>query len=390
MKIAFIYDSVYPWVKGGAERRVYELAKRLVENGHEVHWYTMGFWMDETSQMPENMELNGIHLHSVCKPVELYTSGRRSIKEAIYFALKLTRPLMNEHFDVVDCQGFPFFSCFTAKIHSLLGKSTLFITFHEVWGDYWYEYLGKMGIFGKVVEKLTFKLTDHVITVSKKTMRDLEDLSGVKSTVIPNGIDFREIEAIKVEDTGDSQTKHSTRSSHVIFAGRLIKEKNLGLLMESIEIIRSRRPEIKCLIVGEGPEREKLEKTVSKKNLNQNIEFMGFLENQKTLISLMKSSKVFVLPSKREGFGMVVIEANACGLPVVVFKHDMNAACDLITEDLNGFISTGPEDMAEKIIQGIARHDTMKDACIASAKRYDWDGIVKSLEDLYRSSCTEN
>ncbi|MEN6574450.1 glycosyltransferase family 4 protein [Methanobacterium aggregans] len=390
MKIAFIYDSVYPWVKGGAERRVYELAKRLVENGHEVHWYTMGFWMDETSQMPENMELNGIHLHSVCKPVELYTSGRRSIKEAIYFALKLTRPLMNEHFDVVDCQGFPFFSCFTAKLHSLLGKSTLFITFHEVWGDYWYEYLGKMGIFGKVVEKLTFKLTDHVITVSKKTMRDLEDLSGVKSTVIPNGIDFREIEAIKVEDTGDSQTKHSARNSHVIFAGRLIKEKNLGLLMESIEIIRSRRPEIKCLIVGEGPEREKLEKTVSKKNLNQNIEFMGFLENQKTLISLMKSSKVFVLPSKREGFGMVVIEANACGLPVVVFKHDMNAACDLITEDLNGFISTGPEDMAEKIIQGITRHDTMKDACIASAKRYDWDGIVKSLEDVYRSSCTEN
>ena len=41
MKIAFIYDAVYPWVKGGAEKRVYELAKRLVQLGHEVHWYSI-------------------------------------------------------------------------------------------------------------------------------------------------------------------------------------------------------------------------------------------------------------------------------------------------------------------------------------------------------------
>lgn len=383
MKIAFIYDSVYPWVKGGAERRVYELAKRLVERGHEVHWYTMGFWMDENSKMPEDMNLEGIHLHSVCKPVELYTSDRRSIKEAIYFAIKLLRPLMRENFDVVDCQGFPFFSCFTAKLHSLTGRSTLFITFHEVWGDYWYEYLGKLGIFGKMVEKLTFKLTDHTITVSKKTMRDLEDISGVKSTVIPNGIDFKEIESIEVQNHDNKiQPIHN---SDVIYAGRLIKEKNLELLLESIETVRSRMPEVKCLIVGEGPEREKLEKIVLKKNLKDNIKFMGFLEDHENLISLMKSSKVFVLPSKREGFGMVVVEANACGLPVVVYEHEMNAARDLIDENVNGFIATDSKDMAEKIIMGMERHDTMKDACVTSAKRYDWEGIVQKLEEVYTS-----
>ena len=383
MKIAFIYDSVYPWVKGGAERRVYELAKRLVERGHEVHWYTMGFWMDENSKMPEDMDLEGIHLHSVCKPVELYTSDRRSIKEAIYFAIKLLRPFMRENFDVVDCQGFPFFSCFTAKLHSLTGRSTLFITFHEVWGDYWYEYLGKLGIFGKMVEKLTFKLTDHTITVSKKTMRDLEDLGGVKSTVIPNGINFKEIESIEAQNP-DNKTQ-PIHNADVLYAGRLIKEKNLELLLESIETVRSRMPEVKCLIVGEGPEREKLEKIVLKKNLKDNIKFMGFLEDHENLISLMKSSKVFVLPSKREGFGMVVVEANACGLPVVVYEHEMNAARDLIDENVNGFIATDSKDMAEKIIMGMERHDTMKDACVNSAKRYDWDGIVQKLEEVYTS-----
>ncbi|SCG85543.1 glycosyltransferase family 4 protein [Methanobacterium congolense] len=383
MKIAFIYDSVYPWVKGGAERRVYELAKRLVERGHEVHWYTMGFWMDENSKMSENMDLEGIHLHSVCKPVELYTSDRRSIKEAIYFAIKLLRPLMRENFDVVDCQGFPFFSCFTAKLHSLTGRSKLVITFHEVWGGYWYEYLGKLGVFGKMVEKLTFKLTDHTITVSKKTMRDLEDISGVKSIVIPNGIDFKEIESVEVKNPGIKT--QPIRNSDVIYAGRLIKEKNLELLLESIETVRSRMPEVKCLIIGEGPEREKLEKIVLKKNLKDNIKFMGFLEDHKNLISLMKSSKVFVLPSKREGFGMVVVEANACGLPVVVYEHEMNAARDLIDENVNGFIAKDSKDMAEKIIMGIDNHETMSDACITSAKRYDWDGIVQKLEEVYTS-----
>lgn len=383
MKIAFIYDSVYPWVKGGAERRVYELARRLVERGHEVHWYTMGFWMDENSKMSEDMDLEGIHLHSVCKPVELYTSDRRSIKEAIYFAIKLLRPLMRENFDVVDCQGFPFFSCFTAKIHSLTGRSTLFVTFHEVWGDYWYEYLGKLGVFGKMVEKLTFKLTDHTITVSKKTMRDLEDLGGVESTVIPNGINFSEIESIEAQNP-DNKIQ-SIHNSDVLYAGRLIKEKNLELLLESIETVRSRMPEVNCLIIGEGPEREKLEKIALKKNLKDNIKFMGFLEDHENLISLMKSSKVFVLPSKREGFGMVVVEANASGLPVVVYEHEMNAARDLIDENVNGFIATDSKDMAEKIIIGMKRHDTMKDACVNSAKRYDWDGIVQTLEEVYKS-----
>ena len=95
--------------------------------------------------------MDGIHLHGVSHPIELYSNNRRSIKEAILFSIKLFKPIMEENFDVVDCQGFPFFSCFTAKIHSMIGKSTLVITLHEVWNDYWYEYLGKLGIFGKII-----------------------------------------------------------------------------------------------------------------------------------------------------------------------------------------------------------------------------------------------
>ncbi len=86
MKIAFIYDAVYPWIKGGAEKRIYEIGKRLADK-HEVHWYGIGLWLKENGSKTINHD--GIILHGVCEPMPLYVNGRRSIKEAIYFAGKL-------------------------------------------------------------------------------------------------------------------------------------------------------------------------------------------------------------------------------------------------------------------------------------------------------------
>ncbi|MFY9637579.1 MAG: glycosyltransferase family 4 protein, partial [Methanobacterium sp.] len=291
MKIAFIYDAVYPWVKGGAEKRVYELAIRLVQRGHDVHWYSLGWWWPENGET--DMVMDGIHLHGVSNPVELYSEDRRSIKEALIFSLKLLNPLMKEDYDVLDCQGFPFFSCFTAKIHSAVGKSKLIITLHEVWGDYWYTYLGKPGIFGVVVERAMLSLTDNIITVSSKTKMDLKNIKkSENSIIIPNGIDFDHITEIKASNEG----------SDLIFAGRLIKEKNVDILINSITRIKEKFPDIRCLIIGDGPEREKLEELTVGLQLTDNVVFKGFMENYDDLIGYMKSSKVFVLPSIREGF----------------------------------------------------------------------------------------
>ena len=374
MKIAFIYDAVYPWVKGGAEKRVYELAKRLVQRGHEVHWYSIGWWWPEKGK--KDIVMDGIHLHGVSNPIELYSDDRRSIKEALLFALKLFTPFMREKFDVVDCQGFPFFSCFTAKIHSMTGKSRLIITLHEVWGDYWYEYLGKLGIFGKLIERIMLGLTDNMITVSYKTQKDLRKIKkSERSIVIPNGIDFNHIQSIRP----------SNEVSDIIFAGRLIKEKNVDILVKSIEIVKDRIPNVRCMIVGDGPEKSKLEELSSNLKIQDNIEFMGFTENYDDLMGYMKSSQVFVLPSIREGFGMVVIEANACGLPVVVVNHKMNAAVDLVNDGVNGFIADAlPEDIADKIVKSIENKEKMEGKCIDNSEEYDWDKIVDALEKVYK------
>ena len=374
MKIAFIYDAVYPFITGGAEKRVYELARRLVQRGHDVHWYGVGWWWPEKGK--KDIEMEGIHLHGVCKPMDLYNCERRSINEAVYFAARLLPKLGREKFDVVDCQGFPFFSCFTAKLNSLFGGSPLIITLHEVWNDYWYEYLGKAGFFGKLVEKVMVNLTGRIITVSKKTKFDLKAIkSSEKSLVIPNGIDFNYIS--KIGPAGEK--------SDVIFAGRLIKEKNVEVLIKAIFNVKEKIPDIKCCIIGDGPERVKLEKLVQELNIQDNVEFKGFMKDYDNLISYMKSSEVFVLPSTREGFGIVVIEANACGLPVVVVDHKMNAASDLIINNKNGIVSGfSKDDIAENIINMINKKKEMQDGCIQTSKEYDWDKIVDTLEEFYK------
>jgi len=283
---------------------------------------------------------------------------------------------MRENFDVIDCQGFPFFSSFTAKLHELLGKSHMIITLHEVWGDYWYDYLGKTGFFGKLVERSMLGLTDQFITVSKKTEIDLQKIKKTEnSTVIPNGIDYDMIQKIEP----------NSNFSDILFVGRLIKEKNVETLIRSLPIVKENYPNINCMIVGDGPERNLLEKLVDNLDLSGNVHFHGFMNNYDEIIGSMKSTKVFVLPSIREGFGMVVIEANACGVPVVVVNHPMNAAKDLVVDGVNGYIvEPEPDVMALKIIKSIENRAKTRDKCIEMSAKYDWDKIVDRLEEVYK------
>lgn len=369
MKIAYVYDAVYPWVKGGAEKRTYEISKRLVERGHEVHWFGLKWWDGE-----KDIVKDGIYLHGIGEWGDLYVGGRRSIPEGIYFGLKTLTGLRG-NFDVIDCQEFPYFPCFSAKVHSLVKRSNFIITWHEVWGDYWYEYLGKKGFFGLAVEKLTSQLTATNVAVSDKTKRNLE-LIGVRNEikVIPNGIDFERIERIK----------SSKKESDIIFAGRLIKEKNIDVLIKAVKLVSEGMPDVKCIIIGEGPEKRNLEKLASDLGMENNIEFTGFLESYNHVISYMKSSKVFVLPSTREGFGIVALEANASGLPVVTVNHKRNAACDFIKNG-NGLIcELSEKDIAKKIFVALDWKKDMESKCVENARQYDWDGIVDLTENIYK------
>jgi glycosyltransferase involved in cell wall biosynthesis len=371
MKIAYVYDAVYPWIKGGAEKRIYEISKRLVERGHEVHWFGIKWWDGNST-----IEQNGVYLHGVCEPQELYVEGRRSIPEAIYFARKLLFPLLKEDLDIVDCYAFPYFPSFSAKLCSLLKRTPLVITWLEVWDDYWYDYLRRKGVFGKVVEKLTSKLSKAIITISEKVKNDLISI-GVnqgKIRVIPDGIDFESIQKIK-----PSKKRYDT-----LYVGRLIKHKNADVLIRAIDTVKKEMPDIKCGIIGDGPERENLTKLTKDVNLERNIDFLGFLEEDKDVISYMKSSKVFVFPSTREGAGLVTLEANACGLPVITVNHEKNAVVEVVINEENGFIcELSDRDIAKRILVALDNRGNMRRNCIEFSRKYDWNRMADLTESTY-------
>jgi hypothetical protein len=117
MKIAIVYDVIYPYVKGGVEKRVWELAVRLTHRGHELHLFGMKFWDGDGILIRE-----GVFLHGVCPAQKLYVGGRRTIWQALHFSMRLVSPLLKERFDILDCQQFPYFSSFSAKLISKLKK----------------------------------------------------------------------------------------------------------------------------------------------------------------------------------------------------------------------------------------------------------------------------
>lgn len=371
MKIAFVYDVVYPFVKGGVEKRIYELAIRLAAHGHDVNIIGMKYW-----EGPDSIQKDGVTLHGICHPQPLYAAGRRTIWEAINFSTRLIPVLVREEFDIIDCQQFPYFPTFPAKIASVMKKKPLVITWHEVWGDYWYEYLGWMGIFGKTTERLVAGLTPNVIAVSTTTAKKLHHL-GVSDQIriIPNGINASHLRSVPP----------STEFFDIIFVGRLIKEKHVDVLVRAFATLLPESPNLKMLVLGDGPEREMIRTIIRNLAIEDRVILEPFLDSHDEVIARMKVSRVFVIPSTREGFGIAALEALACGLPVVTVDHPDNAIAELITEETGFLSSLSAEDIADKIRIALCRSLAMKPACIASAGACDWDRIVDWVESWYQS-----
>jgi len=377
MRIAIVYDPIPPWIKGGGGKRYWEFAKRLVKKGHEVHLYTLKRWKGENVIIKE-----GVYLHGVGKPKKIYTKARvRSITTSIYFSCKLFYPLLKANFDILDCGGTSEFPWFSVKIVALIKRKPLVINWYEVWGDYWYEYLGKFkGLIGKTIEKITTLFPTFIIANAKNTKNDLINL-GVdkdKIKVVYDGVD---IELIKT-------VKPSKKKFDLLFVGRLIKDKHVDIVIKSTSIVKKEFNDVTCCIVGKGPEKDNLTKLCEKLDLNKNIEFIEVIESDENLLSVMKASKVFVFPSTREGVPIVLLEANACGVPTIGVKHKLSGVDEVIENGLNGFLldHLSAELIAEKIIlllKDYQLREKMSKEAIKFVQNFDWNSKTDEIENIY-------
>lgn len=376
MKIAIVCDRVYPYFKGGVEKRYWDIARTLSKKGYEFHFYT-GQWPG----MEKEMVIDDIYLHGVYKVKNFYVNGKKSIKESIIYSLKLFPYLLRADFDVIDCDQFPLLSIFPSWFACKYKGKPLIVTWHEPWGKHWFKYVGYwIGLLGYLTERIVIQLPNKIISVSRHTSQGLIKtlkVNGNKIVEIPNAIDNSFIEKINP----------SSIKSDVIFVGRLLHHKNVDILIKSITTVCEKVPSVKCIIVGDGPEKEKLIELVQNLNLAKNIKFLGKLEHHGDVISLMKSSKVLVLPSTREGFGLVAIEAMACGVPVITVDHNNNAVGDLIHHGKDGFVcKLDTKEIAGNIFKIVTNglRQKMSGECIKTAKTYDWGNIIKKLEEVYK------
>ncbi len=367
LKLAFVSDTVYPYNKGGKEVRLHEITRRLVSPHHEVHVYTMKWWNG-----PRTIAQDGVYLHAISPLYPLYAHNRRSIRQALLFGLA-TFKLIGARFDILDVDHMPFYPLFSARIVTWLRRKPLIATWHEVWGRrYWLDYLqGPIGLVGHLTERLAFLLPDKIISNSLHTTARLQAAGVTKPiTTIPLGVNLQDMIDVQAHP----------QPTDIVFVGRLLDHKNLDTLIRAIAQIKTVRPTIQARIIGDGPERSNLQQLVTNLELTNNIQLIGFVEQKTDLYRHIKAAQVFVLPSLREGFSLVVIEAHAAGVPVVAIRHPDNAATDLIHHGINGYIAdNNPTDLAAKILAAIDNRPTLDPSF--NIEQYNWQTVAHNVKE---------
>jgi glycosyltransferase involved in cell wall biosynthesis len=361
--VAVVVDVLFPYHLGGREVRYYELTKRLAKNA-SIHIYTMNWWHG-----PGIFTDGDVTIHAICRLHPLYAGGRRSLRQGLFFAFACLK-LVRERFDVLDADHIPYLQILVLRVIASLRRKRFVVTWHEVWGKaYWCQYLGSAGRVAWFIEWLAMRLPDHIVAASPQTEQRLRAILGNSAsiTTAPNGVDFQAIRAASADEVG----------TDLVVVGRLIDHKRVDMLLEALAMLRSRGVVLTCRIIGDGPERDALHRQVQELGLSDAVAFRHDVREQKELYALVKAAKAAVFPSEREGFGAAVLEALACGVPVVTTSAPDNLAQDLAARSERGYVceptAVALADTLQSVLtQPKARADTA-DAWLAD---YTWDGVA--------------
>jgi glycosyltransferase involved in cell wall biosynthesis len=361
--IALVTDAIAPWHRGGKEVRYHEIARRLTAHA-DVHVYTMKWWSGGSVHRAE-----GVTYHALSPLLPLYQGERRSIRQAIVFALCCFR-LLTARFDVIEADHMPYMQLFPLRIVTWLRRKRLVVTWHELWGpEYWLNYLGPSGRIGWLLESVAMRLPDTIVAASSHTAARIGEFTGgsVPVSVAPNGIDLVVVDGAS---TGDDP-------ADIVVVGRLLPHKRIDLLLQALAILKEEGLPLTARVVGAGPQLEALTSQAAALGLKDFIDFRQDIDGQEALYTVLKAARVAVFPSEREGFGVAVLEALACGVPVITTSAPANFARFLVEEAGAGGVVCEPSAAAiADAIRVILERAPADPGDISWIAKYDWKDIV--------------
>jgi glycosyltransferase involved in cell wall biosynthesis len=355
--VALVTDAIYPYHCGGKELRYHELVRRLSSRA-ELHVYTMNWW-----QGPRRRQEEAAVFHAVCRLHPLYSGGRRSIRQGIFFALGCVR-LLGCRFDVLEADHMPYMQIPVLRLVATLRRKPFVVTWHEVWGrEYWQEYLGRAGLAAWLMEWLAMRLPDQIIAASPQTADRLRAATGNRTpvTVAVNGIDLDTIRSCY--PSGDP--------ADIVVVGRLIANKRIDMLLEAVAALHAAGQPVTCRIIGDGPDRAALREQAGRLGLAGAVDFRHDVRDQKDLYGLIKSARVFAFPSAREGFGIAALEAIACGLPVVTTSAPDNLAKHIVARSARGVVCDSTSAALADAIAGLLAEPGLTDPSLTDPSLAD-------------------
>jgi glycosyltransferase involved in cell wall biosynthesis len=380
VRVCLVYDCLFPHTVGGAERWYRNLAERLAADGHDVTYLTLRQW-------PRGTEAGvpGVRVATAGPRMELYVAGRRRVLPPLVFGVGVLWHLLRHgrRYDVVHTASFPYFSLLAAAAARRLGRYRLLVDWHELWTlDYWREYLGRAGgRAGWLVQRLCVGVRQEAFCFARLSERRLRE-EGFRG----------EITVLEGEYAGSLEPPEPRPAEPVVvFAGRHIPEKRVPALVSALARARRELPTLRGEIYGDGPDRPEVLRRIAAEGLDGDVEAPGFVDAD-VVDRALERALCMVLPSRREGYGLVVVEASARGTPSVVVRDPDNAATELVEEGENGAIaaSASPEDLAAAIASVHAAGPDLRTRTAAwfarNARRLSLEGSLETVLERYGRS----
>jgi glycosyltransferase involved in cell wall biosynthesis len=381
MRICLVYDCLFPYTVGGAERWYRNLAQRLAAEGHEVTYLTLRQW-----PRGERGEIPGVRVVSAGPRMALYReAGQRRIVPPLVFGAGVLWHLLarGRRYDVVHTASFPYFSLLAAGAVRPLHRFRLVVDWHELWSrSYWRDYLGGLGgWFGWAVQALCLRVPQRAFCFARLTAERLR-AEGVHGDVT----------VLEGEYAGSLEGRTPLPADPVVvFAGRHIPEKRAPAVVPAVKAAAARIPGLHGRILGDGPQRAAVLAAIAEHGVEAIVEAPGFVSTEVVEHDLARAL-CMVLPSSREGYGLVVVEASANGTPSVVVRGEDNAATELVEEGVNGFVaeSAAPEALAAAIVAVHEGGGELRASTAAwfarNARRLSIDASLDRVAESYRAA----